>query len=95
MERCTAALGLLLVLCTPFGSSVPLSSFYTYGEGVDTKLSGTDDQSSPAISLPGSMLFFQAAYNVVFVSLCVRTYYIIWLFIYIRTTIAVIACVAA
>ena len=48
---------------------------------MDAKLSGTDDESSPAILLPGSLLFFQAAYNVVFVSLwvhtCMCTYYIL------------------
>ena len=56
---------------------------------MDAKLSGTDDQSSPAISLPGSFIFFQAAYDVVFVSLWVHIHacarilclaYFIWLF---------------
>ena len=55
---------------------------------MDANLSGTDDQSSPAISLPGSLLFFQAAYDVVFVSLwvhihaCARTIFCVFHFGY-------------
>ena len=62
--------GLLLMLCTPFGAAIPLSSFYSYGSAVgDTLLPTSDDGSSSAIQLPAPFLFFGSAYTTIFVSL--------------------------
>ena len=61
-----AVCGLLLMLCTPFGTAIPLSSFYPYGSAAgDTVLPPNDDGSSSAISLPrDEMTTFQ---------LCIRS----------------------
>ena len=62
--------GLLLMLCTPFGATIPLSSFYSYGSAVDDfLLPMSDDGSSSAIPLPAPFLFFGGSYTTIFVSL--------------------------
>ena len=64
-----AVFGLLLVMCTPFGTAIPLSSFYSYGSAAgDSRLPTSDDGSSGAISLPSPFLFFGAAYTSLYVS---------------------------
>ena len=64
-----AVFGLLLVMCTPFGTAIPLSSFYSYGSAAgDSKLPTTDDGSSGAISLPSPFLFFGASCTSLYVS---------------------------
>ena len=64
-----ALLGLLLILCTPFGTAIPLSSFYPFGSSAgDTGLGPIDDGSSAAISLPTSVSFYGTSYTSIFVS---------------------------
>ncbi|KAL5503422.1 hypothetical protein EMCRGX_G010370 [Ephydatia muelleri] len=64
-----AVFGLLLVMCTPFGTAIPLSSFYSYGSAAgDSRLPTSDDGSSGAISLPSPFLFFGAAYTSLYVN---------------------------
>ena len=67
-----AVCGLLLMLCTPFGTAIPLSSFYSYGSAVgDAELPLSDDGSSSAILLPTPpFLFFGIPYTNIFVSFC-------------------------
>ena len=65
------AVGLFLMLCTSFGTAIPLSSFYSYGSGVgDAALPPNDDGSSSAIPLPSPpFLYFGTSYTSIFVSL--------------------------
>ena len=64
-----AVCGLLLMLCTPFGTAIPLSSFYPYGSADgDTVLPPSDDGSSSAISLPTPYLYYGTSYTSIFVS---------------------------
>ena len=64
-----AAFGVLLVIFTPLGAAIPLSSFYSYGSAAgDSSLPTTDDGSSNAISLPSPFLFFGTAYTSLYVS---------------------------
>ena len=65
-----AVCGLLLMLCTPFGTAIPLSSFYPYGSAAgDYLLPPNDDGSSSAISLPTPYLYFGTSYTSIYVSL--------------------------
>ena len=65
-----AVYSLLLILCTPFGTAIPLSSFYPYGSAVgDSVLPSEDDGSSDAISLPTPYLYYGTSYTNIFVSL--------------------------
>ena len=62
--------GLILMLCTPFGTAIPLSSFYSYGsEHGDSVLPPSDDGTSSAISLPTAFLFYGTSFTNIFVSL--------------------------
>ena len=64
-----AILGLLLILCTPFGTAIPLRSFYPFGESAgDTGLGPIDDGSSAAISPPTSFSYYGTSYTSIFVS---------------------------
>ena len=64
-----AVFGLLLVMCTPFGTAIPLSSFYSYGSAAgDSRLPTTDDGSSGAILLPSPFLFFGTSQTKLYVS---------------------------
>ena len=68
-----AVCGLLLMLCTPFGTAIPLSSFYPYGSAAgDALLPSSDDGSSSAISLPTPYLYYGTSYRNIFVSLRMR-----------------------
>ena len=65
-----AVCGLLLMLCTPFGTAIPRSSFYQYGSKAgDSLLPSSDDGSSNAIQLPMPFLFYGNSYTNIFVSL--------------------------
>ena len=67
LEEFTA---LMLLLTIPSGTTIPLSSFYSYGSAAgDTLLPPSDDGSSPNISLPAPFLFFGTYYSTIFVSL--------------------------
>ena len=69
-----AMFGLLLVMCTPLGTAIPLSSFYSYGSAAgDNRLPTTDDGSSTVVSLPSSFLFFGTSYTTLYVSLLCHT----------------------
>eukprot|EP00731_Ephydatia_muelleri_P016403 Em0009g827a len=60
---------LLLLLRLPSGTTVPLSSFYSYGSAAgDTLLPPNDDGSSPSIPLPAPFLFFGTYYSTIFVN---------------------------
>ena len=63
-------LGLLLVLCSPFGTAIPLSSFYQYGSSAGDDLVPRGlDVTSQAIWLPTPFPFFGTSYIRIFVSL--------------------------
>ena len=64
--------GLLLLLCTPFGAAIPLSSFYSYGSAAGDTLLSPNDDSSSTIQLPSPFLFFGTPYSSIFVSLCMN-----------------------
>ena len=65
----TAVLTLLLSSMMPYGTAVPLSSFYSYGSAAgDIALPPTDDDSSPTITLPIPFNFYGTKYSTVFVS---------------------------
>ena len=60
---------LLLLLRLPSGTTVPLSSFYSYGSAAgDTLLPPNDDGSSPSITLPAPFLFYGINDSTIFVS---------------------------
>ena len=60
---------LLLLLRLPSGTTVPLSSFYSYGSAAgDTLLPPNDDGSSPNITLPALFMFYGTYYSTIFVS---------------------------
>ena len=64
-----AAFSLLLLMSTPLGTAVPLSSFYTYGtKAGDSVLNRTDDGTSESITLPSSLRIFGKSYRTLFVS---------------------------
>ena len=66
LEEFTA---LKLLLRIPSGTTIPLSSFYSYGSAAnDTLLPHSDDGSSPNISLPAPFLFFGTYYSTIYVS---------------------------
>ena len=65
----TAVLTLLLSSMMPYGTAVPLSSFYSYGSAAgDTSLPPNDDDSSPSITLPTSFNFYGTFHSTVYVS---------------------------
>ena len=65
----TVVMFILLLRCLPYGTAVPLSSFYSYGSAAgDTALPPNDDDSSPAITLPTPFMFFGTKYDTVYVS---------------------------
>ena len=65
----TAVLTLLLSSMMPYGTAVPLSSFYSYGSAAgDTSLPPNDDNSSSPITLPTPFNFYGTFYSTVFVS---------------------------
>ena len=56
----TAVLTLLLSSMMPYGTAVPLSSFYSYGSAAgDTALPPNDDGSSPSITMPAPFNFLE------------------------------------
>eukprot|EP00731_Ephydatia_muelleri_P016460 Em0009g884a len=60
---------LLLLLRLPSGTTVPLSSFYSYGSAAgDTLLPPNDDGSSPSITLPAPFLFYGINDSTIFVN---------------------------
>lgn len=60
---------LLLLRSLPYGTTVPLSSFYSYGSAAgDIALPPNDDDSSPAITLPTPFMFFGTKYGTIYVS---------------------------
>ena len=63
---------ILLVLCIPFGTAIPLSSFYPYGSVANDSLviRGLDVSSDETL-LPTPFPFFGSRYTTVFVSLYV------------------------
>ena len=70
MAHSTNVHGLLLVLCIPFGTAIPLSSFYPYGSvaGDNLVIRGLD-VSSNGTQLPTPFPFFGSRYTNVYVSL--------------------------
>ena len=71
-----AVCGLLLMLCTPFGTAIPLSSFYPCGSAAgDAVLPPSDDGSSSAVSLPTPYLYYGTSYTSIFVSLRMKQRY--------------------
>ncbi|KAL5464049.1 hypothetical protein EMCRGX_G033006 [Ephydatia muelleri] len=62
-------IALMLLLRFPSGTTIPLSSFYSYGYAAnDTLLPQTDDGSSPAITLPTPFLFYGINYSTIYVN---------------------------
>eukprot|EP00731_Ephydatia_muelleri_P016532 Em0009g956a len=62
-------IALMLLLSIPSGSTIPLSSFYSYGSTAgDTLLPRTNDGSSPSIALPSPFLFFGTNYSTIYVN---------------------------
>ena len=62
-------IALMLLLRFPSGTTIPLSSFHSYGYAAnDTLLPQTDDGSSPAITLPTPFLFYGINYSTIYVS---------------------------
>ncbi|KAL5508939.1 hypothetical protein EMCRGX_G004208 [Ephydatia muelleri] len=62
-------IALMLLLRFPSGTTIPLSSFYSYGyAATDTLLPQTDDGSSPAITLPTPFLFYGINYSTIYVN---------------------------
>ena len=65
----TAVLTLLLSSMMPYGTAVPLSSFYSYGSAAgDTSLPPNDDNSSSPITMTTPFNFYGTIYSTVFVS---------------------------
>ena len=65
---------ILLLSSLPYGTAVPLSSFYSYGSAAgDIALPPTDDGSSPAITLPTPFNFFGTKYATIYVSQLIDT----------------------
>ena len=65
----TAVLTLLLSSMMPYGTAVPLSSFYSYGSAAgDIRLPPNDDGSSPSITLPALFNLYGTDYSTVYVS---------------------------
>ena len=66
MSGFMTVVGLLLI---PFGTAIPLSSFYPYGSAVgDGALPSNDDGSSSTIPLQTPFVFFGTSYTNIFVS---------------------------
>ena len=65
---------ILLLSSLPYGTAVPLSSFYSYGSAAgDTALSPTNDGSSPPITLPTPFNFFGTKDSTIYVSQLINT----------------------
>ena len=63
-------LGILLVLYVPFGTAIPLNSFYPYGSAAgDSLVPHGLDVSSEAVQLPTPFPFFGKSYTNIIVSL--------------------------
>ena len=63
----------IIVLTTEISSSVPVSSFYSYGPRAgDIQLGPADDDSTEAIQLPTTFVYYNSFYNAIYVSSAVQ-----------------------